>query len=78
LVSHFHLPRWELYFEAVAAAIRCGEPFDSAALDVRLLEWERAWSDNREAHSCTEHGETIEVSRELFMRYGANKPSVLS
>ena len=47
LTSGYYKARWELFFDAVAAAVAAGEDLDEAALEERFKDLEQAWWSER-------------------------------
>ena len=44
LIETYYKPRWEMFFEAVNAALDKGEPFDAEAFRQRMFDFENAFS----------------------------------
>ena len=44
LIETYYKPRWEMFFEAVNAALDKGEPFDAEAFRQRMFDFEYAFS----------------------------------
>ncbi len=70
MLSDFYLPRWQKFFTAAEAALSAQTDFDTAAFDRDLQEWESNWSNRHDSFPAAPRGDSIEVSRRLWEKYG--------
>ncbi len=69
LVSTYYQGRWEMFFEAVRAAVAAGEEFDQAAFDERCKDFEYAWwKDRPGSFSPTPRGNSIALVKEIIAK----------
>ena len=69
LVNDYYKPRWELFIEEIANAIRQGKRLDNNAFAKRLLERETAWTQGRKKYPCRPVGDSVEVAMFLHRKY---------
>ncbi len=65
----FYAKRWEKLIDAQRAAIVAGKPFDSAAFEGGLREWEERWCHQTEHYPTRAHGDPVAVARRLVAKY---------
>ena len=70
MISDFYLPRWERALRQAKEDLRQGNAFDPEAFDREIRPWMRQWSDGQEAYPDRPHGDSIEVARRLWKKYG--------
>ena len=69
MLASFYLRRWEKFYAALAESLESGRPFDQAAFDRDLRQWELAWADGHEFHRVSPEGDTVAVSKQLWAKY---------
>ncbi len=70
MLSGYYLKRWQWYLDKLAAALQQDKPFDAAAFSQQLWEWERDWAGGKETYPTKPHGDSVEVARRLWQKYG--------
>ncbi len=79
LISGFYRPRWEQFFDELAACIREERAFDQEAFSAALHPWIAQWSDGREAYPAEPRGDSVAVARRLWEKYAeAFQPDAVS
>ncbi|PSK95953.1 alpha-N-acetylglucosaminidase [Murinocardiopsis flavida] len=69
LVEGYHLPRWRLWTQALAASLAHGTPLDPEAFDAELTAFEEGWCRGGERYATEPRGDTVAVARRLFAAY---------
>ncbi|HRZ99640.1 MAG TPA: alpha-N-acetylglucosaminidase C-terminal domain-containing protein, partial [Candidatus Paceibacterota bacterium] len=69
MLGSFYLKRWEKFYDALARSLDTGRPFDAAAFDQELQQWELAWADSHESYRVTAEGDPLAVSQQLWAKY---------
>jgi len=70
LISGYYRKRWEPYLAGWTEALKKGETFDEKAFVERLRPWMAAWSDQRETYPSEPRGDSVELARKLWAKYG--------
>jgi alpha-N-acetylglucosaminidase len=70
LLSGFYAKRWEMFFARQQASLDSGKPFDQAACHAELYKFEDQWATSREPYPATPHGDSVQIARRLFEKYG--------
>jgi alpha-N-acetylglucosaminidase len=71
MLRGFYAERWERYLTAQDLALKNGETVDEKALDHSLWEWERDWSDSRDAYPAQPKGDSVAVAQRLWDKYAS-------
>lgn len=69
MLAWFYLPRWEMFFKRLDAALADGKPFEAKACEDALRDWEVQWTKQSEAYPATTAGDAVAVSRKLWPQY---------
>ena len=69
MLTGFYGKRWDKFLTALDQALGTGAPFDEAAFDRGLQDWERSWAYQRETYPTHSHGDSLKVSRRLWKKY---------
>ena len=69
LISGYYLPRWQRFFDELAACLRDDEPFDEKAFQASLRPSLAQWSDGRETYPHEPRGDSVAVARRLWDKY---------
>ncbi len=69
LMRGFYRPRWQNFFEDVAASMESGHEFDQKAFDERSKDWEWNWVLSNETYPIETSADEIEVSRRIYKKY---------
>ena len=59
-----------MFFERLDTALVTGQPFNAAQCDKDIRRWEEAWTHQAEVYPTTPRGDSVEVSRRLWAKYG--------
>lgn len=70
MLTGFYLVRWQKFFAVAKAAFDARTSIDVEAFDRKLQRWESNWSGQHEAYPVTPRGDSIEISRQLWNKYG--------
>jgi len=70
MLSGFYLKRWQWYLDELAAALKQGKTFDDTAVSRKTWEWELKWADNTDTYPTEPRGDSVEVARRLWKKYG--------
>jgi alpha-N-acetylglucosaminidase len=70
MLSGYYAHRWRMFFDRLEAALAAGRPFDAAQCDKDIRRWEAAWTHQTEVYPATPRGDSVEVSRRLWAKYG--------
>jgi alpha-N-acetylglucosaminidase len=70
MLSGFYAHRWRMFFDRLDAALAAGRPFDAAQCDKDIRRWEEAWTHQTETYPTMPRGDSVEVSRRLWAKYG--------
>lgn len=71
LLSGFYARRWDLFVHRLDEALDRGTPLASEAYAAEVLAFENGWAAATDRPPATPRGDSIEVSRRLWSRYGA-------
>jgi alpha-N-acetylglucosaminidase len=69
LIKGFYEPRWKMFFEGLHQSIVNKTPFDDAAFENKVKDWEWAWVNRHDKYATTEKGNSVEVANRLFKKY---------
>jgi alpha-N-acetylglucosaminidase len=69
MLTGFYLPRWELCFRRLDAALAAGKPAAGEALEQDLRDWEVRWTHGQESYPAAPRGDAVAVSRKLWQNY---------
>jgi len=79
MICGFYLKRWEWFLREEAEAMADKKPMNAKVFYRKLWEWERDWADQQETHATEPRGDSIDVARNLWKKYGgAFKPDAVS
>jgi len=70
MLAGYYLKRWQQYLDEVAKSLGGNETFDEEKFQKRLRQWMIDWSDRRDDYPAQPQGDSIEVARRLWARYG--------
>ncbi|MEJ2703280.1 MAG: alpha-N-acetylglucosaminidase TIM-barrel domain-containing protein, partial [Sedimentisphaerales bacterium] len=70
LLSGYYKERWRKYLDEVAQSPDTGKPIDEQGFQKRLRQWMTDWSDQRESYPAKPQGDSVEVARRLWAKYG--------
>jgi alpha-N-acetylglucosaminidase len=71
LLRGYYLKRWEMFFQHLGASLEDGVPPDQKQFAAGLRPWMRNWADGRETYPTEVEGDSVEVAKMLWARYGA-------
>ena len=69
LLTGFYLPRWQMFFQRLDAALATDQPFDEAAFEQAVRDWEVAWTHARERHPAQPQGDAVALARTFRAKY---------
>lgn len=69
LITGFYLPRWELFFRRMGAALEGGAAFDSGAFEQEVRDLEVRWTRARETYATAPQGDPVALGRQLCEKY---------
>jgi alpha-N-acetylglucosaminidase len=79
LIAGYYRPRWQRFFDELAACLREDKPFDEKAFQAALRPWMAQWSDGRETYASQPRGDSVAVARRLWEKYADEfQPDALS
>jgi alpha-N-acetylglucosaminidase len=70
LLDGYYYKRWQKYLLALKQPLRTGESFDEEAFNKQLRQWMSDWSNQRENYPSEPRGDSIQVARKLWSKYG--------
>ena len=70
MLNGYYLKRWERFLDELARSLRQDKPFDNKAFQTKLRKWMTDWSDQHETYPTQPRGDSIQVTRRLWARYG--------
>jgi alpha-N-acetylglucosaminidase len=76
LIKGFYEPRWKMFFAGLNQSMVNKTPFDNAAFENKVKDWEWAWVNKRDKYATTEKGNPVEVAERLFKKYDKNVQKV--
>ena len=78
MLSGFYLKRWEWYLDELGKSLETGQPV-AADFGQKLWDWERDWSNRRDAYPTEPRGDSVAVAGRLWASYSqAMKPETPS
>lgn len=69
LIDGFYACRWKIFFERMEAALATGQPFDEAACQREILQFENGWSSMRDTFPSQPKGDCLVVARRLYAKH---------
>jgi len=69
LVLDFYGPRWGLFFLKLEDALRRQVPFNQAAFDTEVKNFEESWTQRTNVYPTSPVGDTLQISQALFQKY---------
>ena len=70
LIKGFYKPRWEMFFATLNQSLEDNKPFDAAAFESKVKDWEWAWVNKHDTYPDKVMGKSVEVAEEMFKKYG--------
>ena len=74
-MGRFYLPRWQMWFEAVGAALAAKAAFDQGAFDAKVQVWEEAWTRQSDEFTTEPAGDAVAISARLLAEFFPLPPS---
>jgi alpha-N-acetylglucosaminidase len=71
MISGFYRKRWEWFLQEEARAMAQQQTMDTQAFYQQLLQWEHDWADQQETYPTEPRGDSIQLARRLWQKYGA-------
>ncbi|GAA4322546.1 alpha-N-acetylglucosaminidase [Mucilaginibacter gynuensis] len=72
LIKGYYKPRWELYFTGLSKAMAAKTPFDEAAFDKQVKNWEWQWVNKHDnAYPNATKGNPVDVAKAMFIKYSS-------
>jgi alpha-N-acetylglucosaminidase len=71
LVGTFHYTRWQIWLTAMQSALAAGGTIDTKATQRHIREFELEWTRRYDPFPTVPQGDTLEVSRRLWVKYSA-------
>lgn len=71
LIKGFYKPRWEMFFAALNQSMRNNSPFDGAAFENKVKDWEWQWVNNHNKYADAVTGNAVDVAKILFNKYNS-------
>lgn len=72
LISGYYHVRWKWYLDELSKALRAGKEFDNDKFQEELRKWMYEWSDARETYPDEPVGNSVEISKRLWDKYGGS------
>ncbi|HVZ96711.1 MAG TPA: alpha-N-acetylglucosaminidase [Chitinophagaceae bacterium] len=69
MFTDYHLVRWNKFFDEVETAMRKNEKWNRAPFLESSCAWEKNWSKSHNIFPAKPHGDPVEVSRRIYMKY---------
>ncbi|MCY3022435.1 MAG: alpha-N-acetylglucosaminidase C-terminal domain-containing protein [Planctomycetota bacterium] len=69
MLTSFYLPRWEMFYKQLDAALEAGKPADAAAWENSVRDWEVQWARRDDNHAAVPAGDAVALSRKLWTDY---------
>ena len=70
LVSDYYAKRWALFAEALDQSLAEEKPFDAAAFDKKIRNWQAAWAKETKSYPTKASGEDpIALSKAMYEKY---------
>jgi alpha-N-acetylglucosaminidase len=69
LLGQFYYHRWDLWLKALNDSLVTGVPIDESAERDQIRDWEIAWTRQHDRFPVKPHGDTLSISRKLFIKY---------
>lgn len=79
MLSGYYHKRWRWFFDELGRSLSAGRKLDGGAYGAELRKWMVDWSDGRESYLAEPSGDSVEVARRLWEKYGEEftvKPDV--
>ena len=70
MLGGYYLKRWQQYLHEVEKSFSRGEPLDEEKFRKELRQWMTDWSDRRANYPTQPRGDSIQVAKRLWARYG--------
>ncbi len=69
LINGFYKPRWEMFFADLNQSITADKPFDKAAFENKVKDWEWAWVNKHDKYPAAVSGNSVDVAKRIFTKY---------
>ena len=69
MLDTYYLPRWEYFIHEMKISLQNNKPFDEKAVNEKLFEMEKAWTEKRDIYPTITTGSYIDVSRKMWEKY---------
>jgi len=66
LIRGFYVPRWERFLTALDRSLAENSPFDAAAFEQNIRDWEAAWTRQTERYPDRAVGDSVAVAKRLL------------
>ena len=71
LIKGFYKPRWQMFFAALDQSLANKTQFDAKAFENKVKDWEWAWVNKHDKYPAVTSGNSVEVAKRIFNKYGA-------
>ena len=68
-MSGYYLPRWRLFVQQLAVAVREGKQWDQAAYNKEKRATEQQWQHSKEKYPVTAQGDTLMYAQYVTTKY---------
>ena len=69
LLGDFYYTRWQMWLDALNAAVGKAEPFDQKPVRKQIQAWEYAWTHATKTYPAEPSGDTIAIATKLLAKY---------
>ena len=69
LIKGFYKPRWQMFFTGLNQSLVNKQPFDGAAFENKVKDWEWAWVNKHDKYLGIVTGNSVEVAQKMFKKY---------
>eukprot|EP01061_Rhynchopus_euleeides_P034257 TRINITY_DN57_c15_g3_i1.p1 TRINITY_DN57_c15_g3~~TRINITY_DN57_c15_g3_i1.p1 ORF type:complete len:761 (+),score=321.66 TRINITY_DN57_c15_g3_i1:91-2283(+) len=69
LVSSYYVPRWQLYFKGMHAAVTAGKEFNQTAFNSECLALEQSWQHKTDAFPSEPQGDAVAIAKGIISKY---------
>ncbi|MCH7557099.1 MAG: alpha-N-acetylglucosaminidase C-terminal domain-containing protein, partial [Planctomycetes bacterium] len=70
MLSGYYLKRWRQYLGELGESLSNNESFNEEEFHDKLRQWMTDWSDRQETYPIQTRGDSIQVAKRLWVKYG--------
>lgn len=72
LMGGYYVKRWQIMFDEAISCVEDGREYSQDAVNAKVFEFEKAWTDSTDKYPSKPQGNTIRVARKILKNLASN------